>query len=162
MPPSPACEMLLRMPWHQDELLTGKNTSKNIKDFRGGGRGFRGCIPLMDAPDYYVQPLAPQPRYVQLTLDAFGIRKHHKANRGGGSTIKPTAPKYRKVWLIAQLSTCAWVDCCSRIIPRLRGRGCGAVIPRWRGRCSGAVILRWRGRCSGAVILLWRAVSLVS
>ena len=57
-----------------DELLTGKNT----KVFRGG------CIALPDVPDYIVMPLAPQPKYVQLSLESVGIRPCRKANRGGG------------------------------------------------------------------------------
>ena len=57
-----------------DELLTGKNT----KVFRGR------CIALPDAPDYIVMPLAPQPKYVQLSLESVGIRPCRKANRGGG------------------------------------------------------------------------------
>ena len=57
-----------------DELLTGKNT----KVFRGR------CIALPDVPDYIVKPLAPQPKYVQLSLESVGIRPCRKANRGGG------------------------------------------------------------------------------
>ena len=57
-----------------DELLTGKNT----KVFRGR------CIALPDVPDYIVMPLAPQPNYVQLSLESVGIRPCRKANRGGG------------------------------------------------------------------------------
>ena len=57
-----------------DELLTGKNT----KVFRGR------CIALPDVPDYIVMPLAPQPKYVQLSLESVGIRPCRKANRGGG------------------------------------------------------------------------------
>ena len=56
------------------ELLTGKNT----KVFRGR------CIALPDVPDYIVMPLAPQPNYVQLSLESVGIRPCRKANRGGG------------------------------------------------------------------------------
>jgi hypothetical protein len=56
-----------------DELLTGKNT----KVFRGK------CIVLPDAPDYIVKPLAPQKKYVQLSLESVGIRPCRKANRGG-------------------------------------------------------------------------------
>ena len=57
-----------------DELLTGKNT----KVFRGK------CIALPDVPDYIVNPFARQPKYVQLSLESFGIRPCRKANRGGG------------------------------------------------------------------------------
>ena len=56
-----------------DELLTGKNT----KVFRGK------CIALRDVPDYIVMPLAPQKKYVQLSLESVGIRPCRKANRGG-------------------------------------------------------------------------------
>ncbi len=61
-----------------DELLPCKNT----KEFRGK------CIALPDIPAYIVEPFAMQPRYVQLTLESFGIRRRRKANRGGGSIDK--------------------------------------------------------------------------
>ncbi len=60
-----------------DELLTGK------KD-----QVFRGkCSAMPDAPDCIVKQFAPQPSYVQKSLESCGIRKRRKDNRGGGSIV---------------------------------------------------------------------------
>ena len=62
-------------------------TGKNTKVFRGR------CIALPDAPDYIVKPLAPLPKYVQISLESVGFRPSRNARRGGdyrggGSIVK--------------------------------------------------------------------------